>query len=312
VVKTGHMTDTPAFDREVEHSKFRSDVEAVRAYGIAHPDDYVEELFENDPYTRLIVLMVGEDLQSHETALRKLVHHPNQLEVRRTAYSRSRLKAIQADVNEMATEANRGAFMMRAIVRGRLEIQLEADQEMFAARLHQRYRDAVALKVGVFPYPPTTEALDQGDRILASPPSPLPLLSEDEFDVGLENAAVVSSGGRLGSSLLLHNRGNAEAVVETNGGVTARVIDPASGERVGGFVGFQTAPLVTFRIPPGGSVSIPLLIGTTSTVKSLGYTIPPGRWAIEIPIQLEGRGRFRTPRLPILITAAQDDAAHRA
>ena len=61
-VHNGSLTQSPAPDLELEHSKFNSDVAAVRRYGESHPDDYVEELFESEPHILLIVLMVGDNL----------------------------------------------------------------------------------------------------------------------------------------------------------------------------------------------------------------------------------------------------------
>lgn len=48
-VHNGLMNHPPSPDFETEHSKFRSDLEAVRRYGESHANDYVEELFENEP-----------------------------------------------------------------------------------------------------------------------------------------------------------------------------------------------------------------------------------------------------------------------
>ena len=143
------------------------------------------------------------------------------------------------------------------------------------------------------------------NRSGAVAPPPLPLLPLEEFKVSLEGEIVVESGGTTSGVLRIHNRGSAEAVIDTNGGVTARVVDPHTGEGVGGFVGAQAAPLVKYRIAPNSTGSIPLLVGTASSVRSLGYAIPPGSWAIEVPIQIEGRGMFRTSLLPILIQQGQ-------
>jgi hypothetical protein len=170
-----------------------------------------------------------------------------------------------------------------------------------AAIFHERFGDSVELRVGVFPYPPESAAdhQEKGPPAVARPK--LPLLPSEEFEVGLEDEIVVSSGRTKRGVLRIHNRGSAEVVIDTNGGVTARVVDSQTGEGVGGFVGAQAAPLIKYRIAPGGKASIPLLVGTTSSVRSLGYSVPPGAWAIEVPIQIEGRGQFRTSLLPILI-----------
>jgi hypothetical protein len=294
------MAQPPVPDLEVEHSKFRSDVEAVRRYGESHTDDYVEELFENEPHIRLIVLMVGDHLAEHEVALRELVDHPNQLEVRRTPFPKSQLEDIRREVNDTAAN-HPGAFMQWGIGRGRVNIQLAADRQDLASNFHERFADAVVLRVGVFPFPPPprSEYPEKAPPAVVRPT--LPLLPSEEFEVSLDDEIEVSSGGTKRGVLRIHNRGSAEVVIATNGGVTARVVDSQTGNGVGGFFGAQAAPLIKYRIAPGATVSIPLLVGTTSSVRSLGYAIPPGSWAIEVPIQIEGRGKFKTPLLPILI-----------
>jgi hypothetical protein len=298
------MAQPPDPDLEREHSKFRSDVEAVRRYGEIHADEFVEELFENEPHIRLVVLMVGDRLAEHEAALRELVQHPKQLEVQRTPFPKSQLEEIRRELN--TTAKNRpGAFLQWGIGRGRVTVQLAADQEGLAASFHRRFGDAVELRVGVFPYPPVLDANHREKGPPAVAPPPLPLLPHEEFKVSLEGEIVVKSGGTTSGVLRIHNRGSAEAVIDTNGGVTARVVDPHTGEGVGGFVGAQAAPLVKYRIAPDSTGSIPLLVGTASSVRSLGYAIPPGSWAIEVPIQIEGRGMFRTSLLPILIQQVQ-------
>ncbi|MHB1209883.1 MAG: hypothetical protein ACYC1I_09290 [Acidimicrobiales bacterium] len=296
------MAQPPVPDLELELSKFRSDVEAVRRYGASHPDQYVEELFENEPDIRLIVLMVGDHLGEHGAALRELVQHPNQLEVRRTPFSRSKLDEILQEVEGIIRSCP-GAFTQFSTGRGRVNIQLAADQEALASRLHDQFGDAIEILLGVFRYPPRDDDPEEETSIVTRPQ--LTLLPGDEFEVSLEGENSVVSGGTTTAKLRIKNFGSLEAVIRTNGAVTARVIDPKTGEGVGGFVGFQTAPLLTFRILPGEAVSIPLLIGTTSSVQSLGYAVPPGPWAIEVPIQIEGRGQFRTSLLPILVQPSQ-------
>jgi hypothetical protein len=88
--------------------------------------------------------------------------------------------------------------------------------------------------------------------------------------------------------------------------VTAAVVDPATGEVVGGFHGAQTLPLIMFRVAPGATERIPLLIGTASFTPRLGYTVPAGTWGIEATLDLgpnpRGPIRRRTPVLSLTIT----------
>jgi len=85
------------------------------------------------------------------------------------------------------------------------------------------------------------------------------------------------------------------------------VIDPRTGEVVGGFAGFQICPLIMFRVAPGQIERVPLLIGTASRTPRLGYTIPPGDWGIQVTLTLGSplgdSRRRRTPVLPLTITA---------
>jgi hypothetical protein len=177
-----------------------------------------------------------------------------------------------------------------------------------AADLHRRFGDEVHLTVGALPYPP--------GRAPRWPPGPrrepAPLLAPDEAEAELDGPAVVRSGHTLHHGLLIRDRSGAGLAVATNGRVTAVVVDPATGEVVGGFAGFQTLPGVVFRVPPGGTERIPLLIGTASMTERLGYAVPPGQWGIQVTLKLIPAGERpfvgehssrRTPVRPLEITA---------
>ena len=87
----------------------------------------------------------------------------------------------------------------------------------------------------------------------------------------------------------------------TNGQITGRVVDPGTEEAVGLFAGAQTMPLVRFVAHVGESVEIPLLGGTASPRRSLGYATPPGRWALEVVLSIEEMGAFRAPLMTITV-----------
>jgi len=76
---------------------------------------------------------------------------------------------------------------------------------------------------------------------------------------------------------------------------------------VGGFAGFQNRPLIIFRVAPGQTERVPLLIGTASCTPRLGYAIPPGDWGVQATLTLgsplRDSPRRRTPVLPLTITA---------
>ena len=176
--------------------------------------------------------------------------------------------------------------------------------EAVARELHERFGDQVDLTVGALPYP--LGRAPRRPRFSGEPAAPLdPAAAGAELD----GPAVVRSGHTLRHGLLVRNRTGTELAIATNGQVTAVIVDPRTDEVVGGYAGFQTLPLIMFRVPPGGTERIPLLIGTASFTGRLGYAVPPGSWGIRATLQLtpnpDVRDRIprRTPVLPLTVTA---------
>ncbi len=182
------------------------------------------------------------------------------------------------------------------------QLSLAAWAVEIAESIAARFGSDVSLTVGALHFPDRTLANPDGALRDQQSPERLPRLPAD-VEVVLPPPIVVRSGFDERGALELHNHGGDELVIHTNGVLTARVVVPSSSEVVGGFHGWQTAPLVVFRFAPGERVSVPLLVGTTSFVPALGYAIPPGAWAVEAVVDLPGRGRFVTPRLPMTVTA---------
>jgi len=169
-----------------------------------------------------------------------------------------------------------------------------------AEDLHRQFGDDVDLTVGALPYPPGRQA----PRMPAAH-YPADLLDPDEMTAELDGPAVVRSGETLSHGLLVTNRTRLEVQIKTNGHVTADVVDPNTGEVIGGASGPQLMPLIVFRIEPGQTQRIPLLIGTDSMTPRLGYTVPAGSWGLQVHLQLGGLDarRRRTPVLPLTVTA---------
>lgn len=183
-----------------------------------------------------------------------------------------------------------------------IEIRLEPWAADVAEQLHRQFGDDVKLTVGLLPYPPGRPARPRRQ----SAPGDLPdLLGPDEVTVTMDETAVVSSGHTLHHHLTVHNLTGGELLVTLDKG-TAAVVDPQTGETVGGFSGAQTLNLKFFRVSSGGSTRIPLLIGTASSRPQLGYAIPPGEWGIQATLTLaspSSDSRRRTPILPLTVIA---------
>ena len=72
--------------------------------------------------------------------------------------------------------------------------------------------------------------------------------------------------------LLVGNHGHRELQIETSGELITTVVDPASGQLVGGYAGAIKAMLMTFTVAPGATERIPLLAGTR--VSCLSWAMP--------------------------------------
>jgi len=118
---------------------------------------------------------------------------------------------------------------------------------------------------------------------------------------------VVRSGRTLWHGLQVGNLTRQLLTIATNGQVTAVVVDPHTGQAVGGFAGAQTLPGISYRVAAGATERIPLLIGTASFTPELGYILPPGSWGLQAPLDLAPdrytRHRRLTPVLPLTIIA---------
>jgi hypothetical protein len=175
-----------------------------------------------------------------------------------------------------------------------------------AEELHRQFGDQVELTVGRLRYPP--------DRQPPPPPMSrgLPrLFDPGETEVELDGPAVVSSGHTLCHGLRLRNLGDRDLEVATNGRVTADVVDPGTGEVVGGYAGLALAVGRMFTAAPGQTTRIPLLIDTASSTLRLGYAVPPGHWGLQVTLTLGGWGSpgspallRRTPILALTITGS--------
>ncbi|WP_354531935.1 hypothetical protein [Nakamurella sp. UYEF19] len=177
------------------------------------------------------------------------------------------------------------------------DIHLSADAEEVAERLHRSYGRFVVLRVGALRYPPGngTDEL-QEDREPATPADPHELRAE------LDGPLHIRRGQTAVHHVDVTNLSNGSLKVHTNGQITAKIIDPVTRTTVGGYLGFQTLPLVIFTAGPAETVRIPLLVGTASFRPDLGYTVPPGIWGLMAPLLLGDGRRLVCEPMTVTIT----------
>jgi hypothetical protein len=185
-----------------------------------------------------------------------------------------------------------------------VSIHLKPSGAAVAARLYEQFGDYLELQVGALPYPPGKDELRvptpeaAGERLAVDPA---------ELRCELDGPLSVLSGETIEHGLLLTNCSDRAVAVYTNGHVTARIVDPASAEVVGGFVGPQHLPLVRFTAEPGETVRVPLLVGTASFISRLGYAVPPGQWHLVAPLDLDDGQRLVTPAFEMAVTGGSSD-----
>jgi hypothetical protein len=211
------------------------------------------------------------------------------------------LEQIRQEITEMAHAAEPGVFNGWGCGWTVVTIRLRADQEALAGQLLDRYGEAIEVTVGLLRFPDQVQPDEaEGSRRPFDVDQP-PLFPEGEVSAALVEPLEVQSGRNFHGQLIVFNKGTDDVVIQTNGHITGRVVDAGTLEAVGLFSGAQTMPLIPFVAAAGASVEIPLLGGTASPSGSLGYSTPPGLWALEVVLIVENKGAFRAPLMAISV-----------
>lgn len=167
-----------------------------------------------------------------------------------------------------------------------------------AADLHRRYGAGVRLRLGALRYPERT-AEDGWERPRGAA---LPI-DAPEVPVALDGPLSVRSGHAATSDLLVGNRTSGELAFATGPCLLADVVDPTTGDIVGGQTGIVDAVRREFVVPAGGTTRVPLLVATDSFDADLGYAVPPGDWGIQVTLGRVDGPSHRTRVLPLTVTA---------
>jgi hypothetical protein len=168
-----------------------------------------------------------------------------------------------------------------------------------AATLHRDFGDEVDITVGFLAYPSRRRAGYPARPL--RPPQHYPTVDPDELEVGLAAPLTVPSGGEVWGSLWIENRSGAALAVVTHGHVTGRVVD-GDGEGVGGSPRPEPATRVDVHLEPHSRHPVGLVVGAASSEPALGYVVPPGRWAVDVLLDLTDGRRLRTHPLSITVT----------
>jgi hypothetical protein len=164
-----------------------------------------------------------------------------------------------------------------------------------ARELKEKFGDRVELSVGFMSYP----GAQVQEGILEES---IPDQVDPSLTVTLDEPCEVVSGHDRNTTVEIHNRREEPVTLITSGLLVPYIVDPSSGRVVGGFAGIVTLQRVLFDVAPGESRSSRALVGTASVLPELGYSVPPGQWAMTVVLTLEGREEVRTPELPLTIT----------
>jgi hypothetical protein len=171
-------------------------------------------------------------------------------------------------------------------------IHLRAWAVDVAEHLHRDFGDAVQLTVGTLGYPEGRPPPADWREAAQAP----------DIGVSLPEPIVVVSGHTVTGTIRVSNHEDSEVVVNTTAQLVGRVLDPGTREVVGMFSGALRLPLARFPIAPGADVDIPVLVGTASVKRELGYSVPPGEWLLDTVLELADGRRVRSSPLPLTVT----------
>lgn len=175
-------------------------------------------------------------------------------------------------------------------------VALEPWAAQVAQQLHERFGGDLQLTVGALRYPECVPMVP-----LEAAPQ-VPELDPEQLTVALDGPLTVRSGEMAHHGLLVHNLGRHDVLIGTTGELIADVVDPATGDVVGGYSGAVRLMLQIFTVAPDKQERIPMLVATASLVPDLGYAIPPGQWGVRATLDPAAGSPVRTPSLPLTVT----------
>jgi hypothetical protein len=253
----------------------QADGELIERYGADHADEFAGVWFDNEPWVRIVAAFTG-NIDAHCAALRDVVAHPERLEVVQHASTVKERERIRDEIMPLMTPS--GPIEELGIGRDHVFVGLRADAEDLAAELRGRYGDAVRLRVGIAPYPPSESptaaaACDLGE-IAEWPPG--------------VSASVELADGVIASGL--HTEGTVTIVNESAERFTAELGEPETGwvfeqggtTPIGAFTGAVGGHGRRVDLAPGEHATLDMVVGTASCDPSRGYALAPGTYDVRV------------------------------
>jgi hypothetical protein len=280
VVETGPLPgDDGTEDGPVarEQQRIGGDVDAAAAYGAAHPDEFASVRYENGPRVRLVIGFTAH-IAEHCSALRELLEYPDEFEIILQPTTEAQLDDAMREIIEMAG----ASFQSVGRGGGVIHVNLRADGEDVAAKVHAAYGELAEIVVGMLPYPDRF-----GGPPLCEPAADvLPSLAPLDVDLGLDSDSV-ASGADFHGDVIITNTDTLPFDFQSGPTQTAVVYLPGATTPSGFFTGGMDAMGFGARLAPGESVTLDVVGGTASCDPALGYALPPGSYEVRVRVLVQ-------------------------
>ena len=263
------------------------DFDVLRTFESENPGVLVDLKLSHEPRAHLAVLLASGATDDVVTSLRRRLIHGNHLEVEFSTVTRDELENVHQEISLLIRDGDPRALRESAIQWGQVHIRLRADQLRLAGDLRARYGDVIRLEVGSKPFPPQSIPAR-----VEQPQSPQPRRPQVEVPGLIArlflDQLTIASGNDGRARVRFENRGEELISISTGSPLTARLVDPVSKRIAGFFDGAIGGVGVTLRLAPGDVETLPVILGTTSPPDEVGFSVPPGRYLVEVDVPVYG------------------------
>ena len=264
--------------------ELQGDLDAIKAYGAEHPDEFSAAGFSNDPTVRATGWFTGH-LDQHRAALAARVPHPDKLAVLQGYLSERDSQALQQQVQDDAHLKGHWNQIAGGTATGIVTVGFNAaraDRDA-AAYARRTWGDKLCITIASHPYPHGAWT-DQPTCPPAAPPESTTTTTDPGVTVKFALARHDVPRGESGHGTLTITNRSAHTVEFTTGGqgLGAAVLIPATGENVGTESGAHTLEARIWRAAPGDSIDVPVVFGTEDCRPNGQYALPAGTYEVRV------------------------------